>query len=101
MFDLLLGSIVLTLCSNILEVHTRWKNRLQETEGLRSRLEVYCQQVKTCIEVASKCLMEDRHQRPTIQEIVATLNETDMIHSIPSRPIEKVWAQNIDLILLV
>ncbi|XP_066336971.1 receptor like protein kinase S.2-like isoform X3 [Miscanthus floridulus] len=70
-------------------VHTSWKNRLQETEGLRSRLEVYCQQVKTCIKVASKCLMEGRQQRPTIQQIVATLNKTDMIHSIPSRQIEK------------
>lgn len=101
MFYLLLGSIFLTPYVLILEVHTKWKNRLQEIEGNSSRFEAYCQQVKTCIEVASKCLKVDRHKRPNIQEILATLNETEMIRGMPSRQIEEVRAQNIDSILLV
>ncbi|CAL4985694.1 unnamed protein product [Urochloa decumbens] len=60
-------------------VHNNWKKRLQEIVRPRS-LEVYCQQVKTCIEVASKCLTEDRHGRPKIQEIINILNETEMVN---------------------
>ncbi|TVU24827.1 hypothetical protein EJB05_27287, partial [Eragrostis curvula] len=57
-------------------VHNNWKKKLHEVVNLRER-EVYCQQVKTCIEIASKCLAEDRKQRPRIQDIVVILREAD------------------------
>ncbi|CAL4994058.1 unnamed protein product [Urochloa decumbens] len=63
-------------------VHNNWKKRLQAIVRPRS-LEVYCHQVKACIKVASKCLMEDRRVRPKIEEIIDTLNDTEMV-SIPS-----------------
>ncbi|CAO2148485.1 unnamed protein product [Urochloa humidicola] len=63
-------------------VHNKWKKRLETIVRPRS-LEVYCHQVKECIKVASKCLMEDRHVRPQIEEIIDILNDTEMI-SIPS-----------------
>ncbi|CAN6371494.1 unnamed protein product, partial [Urochloa humidicola] len=63
-------------------VYNKWKKRLQAIVRPRS-LEVYCHQVKECIKIASKCLMEDRHGRPQIEEIIDILNDTEMI-SIPS-----------------
>jgi len=77
----------------MLQVHNNWKKRLQETiEPTSLELEAlyYCQQVKTCIKMASKCLSEDRKERPSIQEIVCALNEAEiMMRNIPLQ-IEKV-----------
>ncbi|KAK3139600.1 hypothetical protein QOZ80_5AG0385890 [Eleusine coracana subsp. coracana] len=62
----------------IKHVHNNWKKKLQETLKPRS-VEQYCQQVKACIEIASKCLAEDRKDRPRIQDIADILNETETI----------------------
>lgn len=58
------------------QVRNIWKRRLQGIVSPRS-LNVYCQQVKECISIASKCLNRDRHQRPDIQTIIQTLNRTE------------------------
>lgn len=50
-----------------------WTNRLLETLNLRR---AYSEQVKICIEIGLSCVQEDRHKRPTIQDIVDRLNET-------------------------
>lgn len=42
-----------------------------------SLLEAYCQQVKRCIQIASKCLEDDRHKRPKIKNIIDKLNELE------------------------
>ncbi|XP_066339737.1 uncharacterized protein [Miscanthus floridulus] len=74
-------------------VHNNWKKRLQETiEPTSLELEAYyCQQVKTCIKMASKCLSEDRKERPSIQEIVCALIEAEiMMQNIPLQIEKKV-----------
>ncbi|XP_047043744.1 G-type lectin S-receptor-like serine/threonine-protein kinase At1g61390 [Lolium rigidum] len=58
------------------QVHDNWKKRLQEVLRTGS-LEVHCQQVKTCIEIAMECLRPNRQERPIIKDIVFRLNETE------------------------
>uniref|UniRef100_J3N6U1 Protein kinase domain-containing protein n=1 Tax=Oryza brachyantha TaxID=4533 RepID=J3N6U1_ORYBR len=53
-----------------------WKNRLQKKRN-DSLLEAYFQQVKTCTEIALKCLETDREKRPTIAEIISEINEKE------------------------
>uniref|UniRef100_A0A452XBP2 non-specific serine/threonine protein kinase n=1 Tax=Aegilops tauschii subsp. strangulata TaxID=200361 RepID=A0A452XBP2_AEGTS len=55
---------------------TCWRKRLRGTLSHTS-LEVYCNQVKRCIEIALDCLISNRQERPTIQDIVSSLNETE------------------------
>ncbi|XP_071685008.1 cysteine-rich receptor-like protein kinase 40 [Lolium perenne] len=59
------------------QVHDNWKERLQGI--LRAgTVEVHCQQVKTCIEIAMECLRPNRQERPVIKDIVSRLNKTEM-----------------------
>uniref|UniRef100_A0A0E0R5U4 Protein kinase domain-containing protein n=1 Tax=Oryza rufipogon TaxID=4529 RepID=A0A0E0R5U4_ORYRU len=53
-----------------------WTIRLQATWN-GSSLEAYRQQVKTCTEIALKCVEIDRHKRPNILDIVNKINETE------------------------
>ena len=39
--------------------------------------ESYHEQVKTCIEIALRCVENDRHKRPSIRDIVDKMNETE------------------------
>jgi hypothetical protein len=55
-------------------VHENWMNRLLETSNRRA---AYSRQVKICIEIGLSCVQEDRHKRPTIQDIIDRLNETE------------------------
>ncbi|KAM0906443.1 hypothetical protein ACQ4PT_016754 [Festuca glaucescens] len=57
-------------------VRESWKKRLR---GILSHtsLEVYCYQVKRCIEIALDCLKSNRQERPSIHDIVSSLNETE------------------------
>ncbi|CAM0878790.1 unnamed protein product [Alopecurus aequalis] len=57
-------------------VHGSWRKRLCGTMSHAS-LEVYCNQVKRCIEIALDCLISNRQERPTIHDIVCSLNETE------------------------
>lgn len=63
-------------CIPIPQVQDNWRNRLQSTWS-GSLLEAYCQQVKTCTEIALNCLEPDRHKRPGIAEIILRLNEME------------------------
>uniref|UniRef100_A0A453E196 Uncharacterized protein n=1 Tax=Aegilops tauschii subsp. strangulata TaxID=200361 RepID=A0A453E196_AEGTS len=67
-------------------VQESWKKKLRETVSPTS-LEVYCNQVKRCIEIALHCLKPNRQERPTIQDIVSSLNETETM-------IGDQWMQN-------
>ncbi|KAM0924348.1 hypothetical protein ACQ4PT_004972 [Festuca glaucescens] len=49
----------------------RWMKKLCET----SNHKLYGRQVKICIEIAIDCLNTNRHERPTIREIVSRLNK--------------------------
>ncbi|XP_066359543.1 probable serine/threonine-protein kinase PBL15 isoform X2 [Miscanthus floridulus] len=58
------------------QVQGNWRKRLQCTWS-GSLLEAYCQQVKTCTEIALNCMEEDRHTRPGIAAIILSLNEME------------------------
>jgi coatomer subunit beta' len=49
-------------------------SRLHERSNLRK---AYSEQVKICIEIGLSCVQKDRHKRPTIQDVVDMLNETE------------------------
>lgn len=51
-----------------------WTNRIPETSNLKN---AYSEQVKICIAIGLSCVQEDRHKRPTIQDIVDRLTETE------------------------
>nr|ACS49626.1 protein kinase-1 [Oryza coarctata] len=55
-----------------------WKTRIQ-TRRNGSLLEAYCQQVKTCTEIALKCLETDKEKRPIIVEIINQIKEKEAI----------------------
>ncbi|KAM0909161.1 hypothetical protein ACQ4PT_014981 [Festuca glaucescens] len=59
-------------------VHDKWRKMLVQILKPRA-LEVYCHQVKKCIEIALECIKRNRQDRPTIQCIVSTLLETETI----------------------
>ncbi|VAH19956.1 unnamed protein product [Triticum turgidum subsp. durum] len=42
-------------------------------------VEVYCEQVKICIQIALKCMKRDRQERPTVQSIVSRLEQTEIM----------------------
>lgn len=51
----------------------KWRKRLHPTISSYT-----WQEVKTCIEIALKCLEDDRQKRPTIGEIVDELTRIDI-----------------------
>ncbi|XP_047089189.1 cysteine-rich receptor-like protein kinase 44 isoform X1 [Lolium rigidum] len=55
-------------------VQENWTSRLLETSNRRN---AYSEQIKICIEIGLCCVQEDRHRRPTIQDIVNRLEETE------------------------
>ncbi|XP_066336903.1 uncharacterized protein [Miscanthus floridulus] len=72
-------------------VHEKWKKCLQEIPNYAS-LEVDCKQVKRCIEIARRCMENDRHKRPIIKDIVSQLDESDR----HKRPIIKDIVSQLD-----
>jgi len=70
------STVDLTTRKAVRLVHENWKKKLIETVSKKS-VEAYCNQVKRCIEMALHCLKPNRQERPTIQEIVSSLNETE------------------------
>ncbi|KAM3346843.1 hypothetical protein ACQJBY_021055 [Aegilops geniculata] len=55
-------------------VHDNWLKTLQATMLLHTAHEV-----KTCIEIALRCVEADRVKRPTIAEIIDELNKVDIV----------------------
>jgi hypothetical protein len=70
-------SVILTLIA-IVKIYESWRKRLSGTLSHRP-LDVYCNQVKRCIEIALECLIPNRQERPTIQAIVSHLNDTEIM----------------------
>ncbi|XP_044362057.1 uncharacterized protein [Triticum aestivum] len=76
-----LGSLEMSSKGFIDRVCVNWRKRLQKTVKGTS-VEGYCQQVKKCLKIAFKCVEASRHKRPTMENIVNTLNKTEtLIHS--------------------
>ena len=65
------------LCVLTSKVHEKWKKCLQEIPKY-ALLEVDCKQVKRCIEIARRCMENDRHKRPKVKDIVSQLDEIEM-----------------------
>ncbi|CAM0901829.1 unnamed protein product [Alopecurus aequalis] len=64
-------------------VHEKWRTRLHTTKSV-GLLESYSEQVKICIKIALSCVKVDRHDRPSIGDIVSKLNGTEaMINATP------------------
>jgi translation initiation factor 2 alpha subunit (eIF-2alpha) len=59
-------------CVSTLQVHEKWRKRLQATMSAD-----ISQEVKICIEIALKCVESDRVKRPTINQIVDELDKID------------------------
>ncbi|CAL4981043.1 unnamed protein product [Urochloa decumbens] len=55
-------------------VHENWCKRFQATISVHTS-----QEIKTCIEIALRCVEADRVKRPTISEILDELNKFDTI----------------------
>ena len=54
------------------------------------QLEVYCEQVKTCIQIALECMKRERQERPAIQSIVSRLEQTEILMGNLERQTEQV-----------
>ncbi|KAK1692621.1 hypothetical protein QYE76_009318 [Lolium multiflorum] len=59
------------------QVHEKWRNRLEATCTSSSLLEAYCEQVIICTEIGLSSMEYDRHERPSIMEIIDKLNQTE------------------------
>ncbi|CAO2149659.1 unnamed protein product [Urochloa humidicola] len=59
-------------------VQENWKRRLQATPRYTTQ-EVDCLKVKTCIEIAFRCMQTERAKRPTIAVVLDTLNYIDTV----------------------
>ncbi|XP_037472105.1 tyrosine-protein kinase JAK2-like isoform X2 [Triticum dicoccoides] len=62
----------------IKRVHGSWRKKMRETLSPK-QLEVYCEQVKICIQIAMECMKPDRQERPTIQSIISRLEQTEIL----------------------
>ncbi|CAL4994136.1 unnamed protein product [Urochloa decumbens] len=60
----------------IKKVQKKWRERLQTIQGYTS-VEDDCQQVKKCVEIALKCIDEEKAKRPNIKSIIDQLVETE------------------------
>ena len=70
---------------SMVQVHGNWSKRLQQSSTVSYHAS---QEVRTCIEMALRCVETDRAQRPTITEIV---NELSNIGTAKSSPVDQVY----------
>lgn len=63
----------------ICKVQEKWKKRMQEISSHTSSHEADSLEVKTCIEIAVRCVEPDRKKRPTLREIIDKLNELENV----------------------
>uniref|UniRef100_A0A0D3HNW0 Protein kinase domain-containing protein n=1 Tax=Oryza barthii TaxID=65489 RepID=A0A0D3HNW0_9ORYZ len=60
-------------------VQGNWKKRLHAATSRYASQEADSLQVKTCLEIALRCIDKDRAKRPTISDIVDKMNEIDTL----------------------
>ncbi|VAH39414.1 unnamed protein product [Triticum turgidum subsp. durum] len=65
------------LYTSITQVEGNWRKSLKETWSSPKLLDAQCRQVKICTEIALSCMKTDRHERPSIVDIINDLNETE------------------------
>ena len=80
-------------CVN-LQVHGNWRDKLHATSTYA--LEVYSEQVRSCIEIALSCVEADQCKRPSIGEIVDKLIQTETainkMTQSPGTSMDQVWS---------
>ena len=59
----------------MLQVANNWKGRMQGTS--RSSQEKNIQQVKMCVDIALRCVEDDRTRRPRVHDIVKKMKALD------------------------
>ena len=69
---------------SMVQVHGNWRKRLLQSSTVSYHAS---QEVRTCIEMALRCVETDRAQRPTITQIV---NELNNIGTAKSSPVDQV-----------
>ena len=69
---------------SMVQVHGNWRKRLLQSSTVSYHAS---QEVRTCIEMALRCVETDRAQRPTITQIV---NELNNIGAAKSSPVDQV-----------
>ncbi|XP_044450722.1 uncharacterized protein [Triticum aestivum] len=74
----------------IKHVHGNWRKKMRATLPPR-QLEVYCEQVKTCIQIALECMKRERQERPAIQSIVSRLEQTEILMGNLERQTEQFF----------
>ncbi|XP_066341674.1 cysteine-rich receptor-like protein kinase 44 [Miscanthus floridulus] len=63
---------------DLLQVQRNWRNMLLMVAWKdASYLDAYCNQVKTCTEIAVKCVESNSHKRPSIEDVISMLNQTE------------------------
>ncbi|XP_066339684.1 uncharacterized protein [Miscanthus floridulus] len=63
---------------DLLQVQRNWRNMLLMAAWKdASYLDAYCNQVKTCTEIAVKCVESNSHKRPSIEDVISMLNQTE------------------------
>ncbi|KAM0830591.1 hypothetical protein ACQ4PT_066094 [Festuca glaucescens] len=58
-------------------VNANWRDRMHKTCRASRPLDAYCEQVNVCTEIALSCMEIDRHKRPSIEDIINQLNDTE------------------------
>ncbi|XP_048550718.1 putative cysteine-rich receptor-like protein kinase 12 isoform X2 [Triticum urartu] len=75
-------------------VHGNWRDKLHATSTYA--LEVYSEQVRSCIEIALSCVEADQCKRPSIGEIVDKLIQTETainkMTQSPGTSMDQVWS---------
>ncbi|KAM0849892.1 hypothetical protein ACQ4PT_053439 [Festuca glaucescens] len=74
----------------IKHVHDNWKKRLCKILTPKP-LQVYCEQVTKCIQIAVQCLKRDRKERPSIESIVSDLRAIEIKISNLGLQKEQCW----------
>lgn len=60
-----------------MHVYGKWNKRLKEMPGHRSH-EIESLQVKKCVEIALRCVLPDRHKRPSAKDVVDELIQLEV-----------------------
>nr|XP_051228906.1 uncharacterized protein LOC127346671 [Lolium perenne] len=78
------------------QVHYYWKRILEEIPSYPS-VEEDCKQVLACIEIAILCTKNNRHERPSMEDIVYKLDMVDLKKNDSSSQIEKLSVNTLEL----
>lgn len=74
------------MCAKTKQVYLNWSKRLKETPGGgHPSHEAHSLRLKKCVEIALRCVVRDRHNRPSTKDVVDELKqlEAEIIKRLP------------------